>query len=424
MSTRTIASIGLGLAAIALGVAGHPAAAAPASAASLASADTSANNLPPAPASAKSWPAAPASAHPLQPYVLSPDDVLDISVEDHDELKTTVTVLTDGTIAFPQVGNVHAAGLTVAALKRTLQKSLSDTINDPEVTIVVRQSRPRRVSVLGAVHTPGQYDIKPDTRLLDVIAESGGLAQDPALTQATLVQNEGKSSLPIDIPKLMSGTDPSQNLVLSSGDVLLIQARDASTLQVQVTGQVAKPGSYAVPPDGATILSLLPQAGGALPDAALSQAQVLHAGQVKSIDLRPMSTDLNSAVGSMRLLPGDVLQIPAITQKIAVLGEVRSPGTYVVPEGGTLSATSALVLAGGATNDADKKNASVLREGANGQAVSTPIDVDALLRGRSTAQNVALKPGDILYVPSKSQSNGFNPLSLVPLASLFTIFRR
>jgi polysaccharide export outer membrane protein len=411
MSTRTIVSVGLGVATLALGCAYCRAV----------SADTPQT----VPAAMKSWPAASASSHTADPYVLSPDDVLDISVEDHDELKTTVTVLTDGTIAFPQVGNVHAAGLTVSRLKQTLQKSLSNTINDPEVTIVVRQSRPRRVSVLGAVHSAGQYDIKPDTRLLDVIAAAGGLAQDAVLTQATLVQDQGKASVTIDVPKLMAGSDPSQNVVVSSGDVLLVQARDASTLQVQVTGEVAKPGAYSVPPDGATILSLLPQAGGPLADAALTQAQVLHAGQVQTVNLRPLSSDLNSPVGSIRLMPGDVLQIPAISQRIAVLGEVRSPGTYAVPDGGSLSATSALVLAGGAMSDADKKNASLLRQDVNGQPVSTPIDVDALMRGKAPAENVQLKAGDILYVPAKSQSQGgFNALSLVPLASLWSIFRR
>ena len=77
---------------------------------------------------------------------------------------------------------------------------------------------------------------------------------------------------------------------------------------------------------------------------------------------------------------------------------------------------------GGTTGEADKKGASLLRTDTTGTAVATPVDVDALLRGRSTAKDLALQPGDIIYIPTKN-AKSTNPaqilLSAIPLFSLF-----
>lgn len=69
-------------------------------------------------------PAAPAAdaAPPDASYVLSPDDGIDISVLGHDELRASVTILPDGSFNYPVIGKVHAAGLTVDGLTKTLSK--------------------------------------------------------------------------------------------------------------------------------------------------------------------------------------------------------------------------------------------------------------------------------------------------------------
>src|SRR6187402_1995645 len=65
------------------------------------------------------------TAQPAPSYILAPEDVLDISVAGHEELKSSVTILTDGTINFPQVGIVHASGKTIEALQKVIAKGLS-----------------------------------------------------------------------------------------------------------------------------------------------------------------------------------------------------------------------------------------------------------------------------------------------------------
>ena len=190
-----------------------------------------------------------------KPYTLSVGDTLDITVQGHDELKAAVTVLPDGSFSYPIVGTVHAAGLTVEQLNARIQKGLSGQINGPDVNIIVLNTLPRKISVLGAVKVPGLYDYKPGWHLLDALAACGGPAQSPELTQVSLVTDGGKTITPIDIVKLMTGADPAQNPLLAPQDVLLVQQRDPSVAQVQVTGEVQRPGTYSVPVAGASVLS-------------------------------------------------------------------------------------------------------------------------------------------------------------------------
>jgi polysaccharide export outer membrane protein len=117
-------------------------------------------------------------------------------------------------------------------------------------------------------------------------------------------------------------------------------------------------------------------------------------------------------------MPGDVLQIPVNTTKVAVLGTVKNPGTYLIPDGGTLSLSAALAAAGGTADGADIKNASILRREGD-QPTLTTVDLGKVMTGKS--QDIVLKPNDILFVPDHSKnglrSNTLNDL-IAPLAIL------
>ena len=271
---------------------------------------------------------APDAPAPALDYVLSPDDQVDISVLGHEDFKASVTLLPDGTFDYPVVGRVHAAGLTLTGLKMALTRGLSSQLNQPDVTVTLREGRARKVSLLGAgAKTAGQYEYHQGMHLLDLLAVSGGPALGPELTQATLVTDGGKDSIPINLPRLLSGADTSQNLPLAPGDILFLTPRDAALAQVQVIGEVMKPGAYPVVPDGSTLLSLVTQAGGPTSKAALTQVQVMHGGQVTVYDLRPLLTsDLNAPTGRVRLAPGDVLLVPTNAAHILALGEVGTKG--------------------------------------------------------------------------------------------------
>ena len=347
---------------------------------------------------------APTVPAPALDYVLSPDDQIDISVLGHEDFKASVTILPDGAFNYPVVGRVHAAGQTVDGLRRTLTRGLGSQLNQPDVTVTLRAGRARKVSLLGAgAKTAGQYDYKQGMHLLDLLAESGGPAAVPELTQATLVTGGGKDSVPINLPRLLSGADTSQNLPLAPGDILFLTPRDAAVAQVQVIGEVLKPGAYSVTPDGSTLLSLVTQAGGATPKAALTQAQVMHGGRVTVYDLRPLLTrDLSAPAGRVRLAPGDVLLVPTNEAHILALGEVGTKGVLPIPDGQTLPLTVALAQVGGVTAEGDKKNVDIVRRGPDGHATVLVVNADDLLRGKNNVADLNLRNGDILYVQTRN----------------------
>ena len=345
---------------------------------------------------------APMATAPLD-YILSPDDQLDISVQGHDEFKASVAVLSDGTFNYPVVGKVHAAGQTVDGLTRLLTRGLSSQLNQPAVTVTLHSGQARKVSVLGAgARTTGQYDYRRGMHLLDLLTLSGGPAATPEMTQAALVTGGGKDSVPISLPPLMSGTDASQNLPLAPGDILFLTPR-AAIVPVQVIGEVARPGAFDVKPDGASLLSVITQAGGATPKAALTQVQLMHAGQVTVYDLRPLLTsDLNAPNGRVRLAPGDVLLVPTNEAHILALGEVGTKGVIPIPDGQTLPLTVALAQVGGVTAEGDKKSVNIVRRTPDGKATVLVVNTDDLLRGKNNVADLNLRNGDILYVQTRN----------------------
>ena len=336
-------------------------------------------------------------------YVLSPDDQVDISVLGHPEFNMAAALLPDGTFNYPVVGKVHAAGLTLDGLTQRIRAGLSRQLNQPDVTVSLRQGRARKVTVVGdAVKTAGQYEFRTGMHLLDLLALAGGPAEPPQLVSATL-ETSGGQTVSVDLAKLLADADTSQNLPLAPGDTLFLVARNPEAGQVQVVGEVQKPGPYAIMPSGVSVLALLNDAGGALPTARLTEVQILHAGHVQTVDLRPLlTTDLKSRTAQIRLVPGDVLLVPANKNRVLALGEVRSPGVLAIPDDQPLTLTTAYALVGGATPDGDKKNVDVIRRDAAGKATVMAVNMENLLQGKNGIADVTLQPNDIVYIQSRS----------------------
>ena len=337
-------------------------------------------------------------------YVLSPDDVIEVSVLGHEELRATVTILPDGGFDYPILGNVHAAGMTISGLTRTLSSGLGKRYNQPEVTVYLRQGRLRRVSVLGdGSKAAGQFEFRTGMHLLDLLSAAGGLAGPAPLVEATLVTGGGEQTTKIDLVPLMNGTDLSQNVPLVPGDTQFLIARNVEVGQVQVVGEVARPGAYSITPSGVSMLALLNQAGGALPTAKLTKAQVKHDGMVRIVNLRPLlTTDLSDDAGQIRIFPGDELLIPANKNIVLALGEVRSTGVLAIPDDQPLTLTHAYALVGGATPDGDKKNVSIVRRTPSGAATLLSINMEDVLKGKNGVTDILLQPDDILFIQTRN----------------------
>ncbi len=110
-----------------------------------------------------------------QEYVLQTGDTVSVRVWNQDSISTRTRIRPDGKISVPFVGDVEAAGSTPAALARRIQERLKDFIVTPVVTVVLEESRPLLVAVLGEVARPGNYTLERGSGVLPALAIAGGL---------------------------------------------------------------------------------------------------------------------------------------------------------------------------------------------------------------------------------------------------------
>jgi polysaccharide export outer membrane protein len=108
-----------------------------------------------------------------RPYTLSSGDKLHIVVFGENNLSGDYTITPEGTIGFPLVGDIPAAGLTITQLQKNVTASLGKGyVQNPRVTIDTSSLRP--FYILGEVNKPGQYSYVPDLTALAAVATAQG----------------------------------------------------------------------------------------------------------------------------------------------------------------------------------------------------------------------------------------------------------
>jgi len=341
-------------------------------------------------------------------YRIQLGDQLDYFVIGHDDLRATVTVLPDGLCAFPWAGTVHAAGMTELELTTLLEKKLSGMINSPAVTIIVHPSATNAplgaVSILGAVKTPGQYPIMAGARLFDLIAVAGGLAQNPSDTDILVLRSGAAAPIHISGSALFAMTDISQNVPIVPGDSIVAQAPEKIVLpEIQIAGEVARAGGFDVPKEGVTLTAAMAMAGGALPGAALTRAQISHGDQVRVVDITQVSEDMTDSASKQRLMPGDVMLVPTNFNRYSIVGEVKVAGSLPISENSQLTVTQAVLNAGGTTSNADLMKSHLVRRDSSGKVIVIPFDLGQVELGKGT--DFLVDRGDIIYIPTRRQPN-------------------
>lgn len=108
-------------------------------------------------------------------YRLGPADQLRVTVFGHDDLSNQYTVASNGTISFPLIGDVEAAGLTVTEFQRITEQRLSEGfLKSPRVTAEIMTFRP--FYILGEVSRAGEYPYTNRLTVLNAIATAGGFS--------------------------------------------------------------------------------------------------------------------------------------------------------------------------------------------------------------------------------------------------------
>src|SRR5262249_37074486 len=120
--------------------------------------------------------AAPAVTLPAD-YVIGLDDVLTVTFWREQNLSADVVVRPDGKITLPLMNDVEAEGLTPLQLKEKLTAASARFLENPNVTVAVKEIKSRRVFITGRVEKPGVYLLTAPTTVLQLLAMAGGLKE-------------------------------------------------------------------------------------------------------------------------------------------------------------------------------------------------------------------------------------------------------
>ena len=158
------------------------------------------------------------------PYLIGATDVLNIYVWKEPDLTQDVTVLPDGKITFPLIGEIQAQGRTVTQLKKDISDKLKDYVTAPEVTVVVRQVNSRRIYTLGKLNTPGPYPLAPDMTVIQALSVAGSFAEWADEKNIRVIRREGGKEIQyrFNYKDFIAGKDIEQNILLKPNDTIVV----------------------------------------------------------------------------------------------------------------------------------------------------------------------------------------------------------
>jgi polysaccharide export outer membrane protein len=349
-------------------------------------------------------------------------DVLAIKVWGQDYFTRDCQVNAAGTILYPSLGDVPAAGMTCAELEERLKKGLLEFLKHPDVAVMVRQfgQLGGSVFVLGEVKNPGLYPLVSGVGIMQALAAAGGTTPQ-ANGQITIIRGRTGESVLTGLEDALPGAPASASARPEPGDVILVNRRAEADLNrsYSVLGEVPTPGMFDIPLDGevrvleamqkAGLLNSIPQTGGrssGRPEDQVETADLAHSLLTRGDIVIPL--DLAALLQgdisqNLPLQSGDVITVPRKSLIcVYVMGEVRSPGRQLLPPEATLM--DLLSAVGGVNSAAEIGNAALLRQ-VDGRPTPTSVDIGRLLRTGDPKQNPILRDGDMLFVPAKGESS-------------------
>jgi len=156
--------------------------------------------------------------------VIGPDDVLSVVFWRDKDMTADVTVRPDGRISLPLLNEVQASGLTPAALRARIADLARRYIEDPNVTVVVRQINSRKVFVTGQVLKPGPYPLTGPTTIVQLLAMAGGINEYADKKHIVVIRTEhGRTvTFGFNYKDVSERKNLRQNIELKPGDTVIV----------------------------------------------------------------------------------------------------------------------------------------------------------------------------------------------------------
>ena len=234
-------------------------------------------------------------------YEITAGDVLTVSIYDEPDLiQPEIIVRPDGYATINPIGEIFVEGLNLHALTTILEEKFKDYVNQPRISVSIRDFNPASIYIFGAVERPGTYQqmttlskqfadsknpiVRTDLTLANVISNAGGVSVNADLSKITVTGRDKKAN-EIDLWKFIKEGDTSQNIKLKTGDVIFVPKIDTITINdedfklltkmslfpvsfpVRVVGEVRTGGTFSIKGESPYLNTAISDAAGYTLDA-------------------------------------------------------------------------------------------------------------------------------------------------------------
>jgi protein involved in polysaccharide export with SLBB domain len=206
--------------------------------------ETATDSLPAMPARRLLWPLAlcalagaaacsdpPPSEYPTQQVfvedtTLGPGDIFEVRVYQQADMSNTYSASSEGTISFPLIGVVEVTGKTPAQVESEIRARLADGfLVNPQVSLLVKEYRSKKVSVLGQVRQPGTLNFADGMTIIEAVSQAGGFTAMARKNAVTVTRGAGDDKATFTVPVDDIGRGQAANFFLRPGDVIFVPER-------------------------------------------------------------------------------------------------------------------------------------------------------------------------------------------------------
>ena len=263
-----------------------------------------------------------ASSPTFEDYVLGEGDLVQVTVFEVEELSTVARVSARGNLTLPLLGPVEVKGMTTRETEQKIEDLYREKyLQDPKVTLFIKEQYSSKITLLGSLQKPGTYDYPSRQRLLGVLAMAGGLSEDAGMM--VQVRREDKETnhpktFLVDMDQMIKKGQDELNIQILGGDVIFVPEAD----QVFVNGAVRKPGNYSIKKN-MTIHEAIVSAGGFSSYADESHIKLirrLENGEREVVLVDNRSTSATASAGGLSLQDRDVVFVETNTAEAIIYG--------------------------------------------------------------------------------------------------------
>ncbi len=276
-------------------------------------------------------------------YVLDFGDTLEIQLIGQKNSIDELSIKRDGSINIPDIGKIFVAGLSLDVVNSLIKSKITSSYIGIEAFVSLVNIRDIQILITGNAYNPGIYTLNGNSNLLHALSMAGGIDENGSYRKVDLIRDD-KVINSLDLYDIFINGKSAFGQRLRSGDSVLI--RPAFNL-LSISGAVKRPGTYELTPDE-DFLDLFNYGNGfsASADKDTLRVERLDKEEVKFLKIKNVDN-----LSSVKPMPGDRLNIRSYERKrVLIQGAVKTPGTYVMSKGETLS--SLIIKAEGYKDDA------------------------------------------------------------------------